>query len=115
MSRRSPRPLSLAVTELAARLSPGTPLAAVQGVWAATVGAVIAAEATPTAERDGVLTVQCRSSVWAQELDLMGPELVARLNAALGSERLTGLRCSAAATRSWTRPPTSSPRDPPGG
>jgi hypothetical protein len=40
--------------------------------------------------------------VWAQELDLMGPELVARLNAALGADTLRALRCSAAPARGWT-------------
>jgi hypothetical protein len=39
--------------------------------------------------------------VWAQELDLMGPELVGRLNAALGAERIVALRCVASAPRAW--------------
>jgi predicted nucleic acid-binding Zn ribbon protein len=101
MSRRAPRRLASAITDLADRLAPKTPLADVQRVWPAAVGAVIAREATPTAERGGVLTVTCRSSVWAQELDLMGPELVARLNSALGETRIERLRCVAAAPRSW--------------
>ena len=101
MSRRAPRPLASAIADLADRLAPKTPLSDVQRVWPGTVGSVIAREATPTGERDGVLTVTCRSSVWAQELDLMGPELVARLNAALGQTRIQRLRCVAAAPRSW--------------
>ena len=46
-------------------------------------------------ERAGVLTVACRSSVWAQELTLLAPELVSRLNAALDGPPdgpLTGIR-----------------------
>jgi predicted nucleic acid-binding Zn ribbon protein len=101
MSRRAPRPLSSAIGELAQRLAPRTTLADVQRVWPDAVGAVIAREATPTVERDGVLTVACRSSVWAQELDLMGLELVGRLNAALGAERISRLRCVASPPRSW--------------
>jgi predicted nucleic acid-binding Zn ribbon protein len=93
--------LSLAVSALTDRLAPQTVLADVQRVWPAAVGPVIAREATPTGEREGTLTVVCRSSVWAQELDLMGPELVGQLNAALGGERLVALRCSAAPSRSW--------------
>jgi hypothetical protein len=31
--------------------------------------------------------------VWAQELDLMADELIARLNLALGAERIHELRC----------------------
>jgi predicted nucleic acid-binding Zn ribbon protein len=60
------------------------------------VGAAIAAAAQPVAERDGVLTVRCEAAVWAQELDLMAPELLARLNTALGGEELRALRCRAA-------------------
>jgi predicted nucleic acid-binding Zn ribbon protein len=99
--RRAPRPLGSAVAELADRLAPRTTLADVQRVWPAAVGPVIAREATPTAERDGTLTVACRSSVWAQELDLMGPELVGRLNDALGAQRISALRCVASPPRSW--------------
>jgi hypothetical protein len=35
------------------------------------------------AERDGVVTIACRSATWAQELDLLQPELIERLNGAL--------------------------------
>lgn len=101
MSRRAPRPAGLAMSGLLARLAPQTLLAQVQVLWPQIAGETIAAEATPTAERGGVLTVTCRSAVWAQELDLMGPDLVARLNTALGTERVTALRCSAAPPRGW--------------
>jgi predicted nucleic acid-binding Zn ribbon protein len=71
-------------------------LAEVQRAWPAAVGEAIAAQASPTAERGGVVTVSCAASVWAQELDLMGPQIVARLNRALGDdERVRRLRCVA--------------------
>ena len=54
---------------------------------------VNAAEAVPTRERGGVLTVSCSASVWAQELTLMAGELIARLNSALGEELVRELRC----------------------
>ncbi|MBI5106089.1 MAG: DUF721 domain-containing protein [Solirubrobacterales bacterium] len=101
--RHAPRRLSLAIGSLADDLAPRTPLAEVQRVWPEVVGAAVAREATPIAERAGVLTVSCRSSVWAQELELMAPELVERLNAALGSAVVQGLRCQAATSRSWAR------------
>jgi len=101
--RRAPRPVSGAVAALAGRLAPRTLLADVQRVWSAAVGETIAARATPTGERDGVLVVTCEAAVWAQELDLMGPELVARLNGALGSEAVRSLRCQAAPARGWVR------------
>ncbi len=40
-----------------------------------------------------MLTVTCEAAVWAQELELMAAELIARLNAALGAEALRELRC----------------------
>jgi predicted nucleic acid-binding Zn ribbon protein len=73
-------------------LEPATILARVQGCWADAVGEVVSGEARPVAERDGVVNVACRSSVWAQELELLGPELVAKLNAALGDDAVTKLR-----------------------
>jgi predicted nucleic acid-binding Zn ribbon protein len=91
--RRAPVPLAGAVEALAATLEPLTPLAAVQRTWADAVGPAIAAECTPVAERGGVVTVACRSSVWAHELSLMAPDLVGRLNAALGEARVAELRC----------------------
>ncbi len=95
-SRRSPRPFSLALESARGGWEPDTILAEVQRVWAATVGCAIAAEAIPTQERGGVLTVSCAASVWAQELDLMGPEIVASLNSQLRCGRLARLRCVAA-------------------
>ncbi len=96
MSRRAPRPLSLALGGLTDVLAPATPLARVQQIWEQTVGAEIAAAGHPTAEREGVLTIRCTDAVWAAELDLMGPELVARLNRQLGDEHVHKLRCRAA-------------------
>ena len=101
MRRRAPRPLSAALSGLTGQLAPRTTLGDVQRVWPAVVGPAVAKEASPTTERGGTLTIACRSSVWAQELDLMAPELVARLNERLGEERITALRCVASPPRSW--------------
>jgi predicted nucleic acid-binding Zn ribbon protein len=102
MKRREQRSLAHAIAALADRLAPQTTLAEVQRVWPDAVGEVVAAQAEPTGERDGVLTVTCASAVWAQELDLMGPELAQRINAALGSDAVRSLRCSAAPARGWS-------------
>jgi predicted nucleic acid-binding Zn ribbon protein len=101
--RRSPRPLATAVEGLAARLRPATPLAAVQAAWGPAVGERIAAETEPVREHHGEVTIRCSSAVWAQEIELMGPSLVAALNRGLEAgvgggtgPRVTGLRCTAA-------------------
>ncbi len=96
MSRTAPRPLSLALDNLTATIAPASTLARVQEVWERALGPTIAARARPTVERDGVLTVICEASVWAQELDLMSCELIGSLNAALGAEELRELRCRSA-------------------
>jgi predicted nucleic acid-binding Zn ribbon protein len=93
--RRAPRSLQYALDGLADDLAPATLLADVQRAWPATVGEPIAAQAQPTAERGGVVTVSCAASVWAQELDLMAPQIIARLNAALDGGRVQRLRCVA--------------------
>jgi predicted nucleic acid-binding Zn ribbon protein len=46
-----------------------------------------------------VVTVACRSSVWAQELDLLGPDLLAKVNAAIGGPELRQLRFKAGDSR----------------
>jgi predicted nucleic acid-binding Zn ribbon protein len=102
MRRTQPRPLAHAIAALADRLAPQTILADVQRVWPDAVGDVIAAQAEPTGEREGVLTVTCSAAVWAQELDLMGPELVGRINAALGADAIRSLRCSSAPAKKWS-------------
>ncbi|MFZ0040197.1 MAG: DUF721 domain-containing protein [Solirubrobacteraceae bacterium] len=93
--RRSPRSLEAALGALADELAPETLLAEIQRVWPATVGPAIAAQAQPTAERGGIVTVACAASVWAQELDLMGPQIVDGLNRALPSGAVKRLRCVA--------------------
>jgi predicted nucleic acid-binding Zn ribbon protein len=76
-------------------LSPQTLLAEAQQVWPEAVGPAIAAEARPTSERGGVLTISCSASVWAQELDLMAPVILEQLNALLRAGQLSRLRCVA--------------------
>jgi predicted nucleic acid-binding Zn ribbon protein len=93
MRRRAPRRLAAALERVTASLEPATVLAGVQAVWAASVGAAVAAHCTPVGERGGVLEVACDESVWAAELELMGPEVVDRLGASLGRQAITALRC----------------------
>jgi predicted nucleic acid-binding Zn ribbon protein len=93
MSNAAPRPLSAALEELSSRIAPTTTLARVQAIWDRAAGPAIAAAAGPVAERNGVLTVVCCAAVWAQELDLMATEVIARLNGALGEPAICELRC----------------------
>ena len=83
--RREPRRLGEAVSAVRRATAPQTPLAAVQSAWEEAVGARIAAVAEPVSERGGRVTVACESAVWAQELDLMQAEILARLATAMDS------------------------------
>ena len=93
MSRRSPRPLANAIAPLQDALAPATLLAAVQRAWTAAAGEAIAREAAPVTERGGVVTIACSAAVWAQELDLMAPLLMEKLNAAIDVGEVVRLRC----------------------
>jgi predicted nucleic acid-binding Zn ribbon protein len=93
LHRRSPRPLTGSLASLQQRLAPATLLAEIQRLWPEIVGSAIAAEAEPVSERAGVLTVSCRAAVWAQELDLISPAVIDKLNNRLSRGAITRLRC----------------------
>jgi predicted nucleic acid-binding Zn ribbon protein len=83
MGRRTPRPMSEVLQAAVEPLAPATPLGAVQAAWADAVGDTIAAQATPVSERDGVVTVACASATWAQELEMLGDEMLAKVRGGL--------------------------------
>ncbi|HLM25617.1 MAG TPA: DUF721 domain-containing protein [Thermoleophilaceae bacterium] len=85
MRRLAPRPLARALEEAVGAAARPSLLASVQTAWPAAVGEVVAAETQPASEREGAVTVRCTSALWASELQLMGTDLVASLNAELGS------------------------------
>jgi predicted nucleic acid-binding Zn ribbon protein len=99
MRRPGPRPVSFALDTVCDRLAPATLLAEVQRCWPAAAGDAFAAQAQPVGERHGVITVACRSAVWAQELDLLSEHVVGRLNDVLGRPAVRGLRAQAKAPR----------------
>lgn len=101
-ARRGPRRIGAALRDARAASAPETLLAGVQAAWLDVAGERVATEARPVFERDGVVTVACRKATWAQELDLLGPALLERLNAApgvAGRGRVAGLRFTADAAR----------------
>ena len=109
MRRAGPRHVSAALGELTSATAPATVLARVQSAWPEAAGAAVAREAEPVAEGGGTVTVACRSAAWAQELALLGPEIVRRLNDALGELGSGPLRD----LRVHTGRPLESPAAPP--
>ena len=83
MRRLAPRALKLALEDALPAAAPAGVLAQVQAAWPEVAGPAIAAESEPVSEREGVVTIACRAAVWAQELELLGGDLTARLNARL--------------------------------
>ena len=59
--------------------------------WEEAVGAEIAAHCRPTALRGSVLEATVDSSVWCQQLQLRGPEIIEALRAALPADAPTDL------------------------
>ena len=98
-----PHQLASALEAVRAEVAPQTLLASVQETWPQVAGATVAAQADPVSEREGVVTIACRSATWAQELDLMQGELLPRMREALAegpfADRLEGLRFTADAAR----------------
>ena len=87
MRRQAPRALDSALGGLVSQLRPATTLARVQEAWPRAVGPALSAEAEPVSERRGTVTVSCRSSVWAQELQMMSTELLASVNRVMEEAR----------------------------
>ena len=83
MRRLAPRHLGAALQQAVGAAAPAGVLARVQGAWSEAAGPVVAGAAQPVSEHDGMVTVACESAVWAQELELLKPQLEERLKARL--------------------------------
>ncbi len=92
MKRGKPQAIADTIREIKREAQPATLLAAVQATWRAAVGAQIAEQAWPVRERDATVTIECRAATWAQELDLLQDDLLARVNSELGEARVKRLR-----------------------
>lgn len=60
-------------------------------IWDEAVGPQIAARARPVRIRDGVLEIRVDQPIWMQQLQLMKPKILARLNDRLGGAILRDL------------------------
>ncbi|MDA8100660.1 MAG: DUF721 domain-containing protein [Nitrospiraceae bacterium] len=59
--------------------------------WSGIVGQAIGRHARPTALRAKKLTVTVDSSAWMQQLSLLRPEIVAKVNSALGEQAVESI------------------------
>lgn len=104
---RDPQPLGRAARDLAkkhgwsARVAEGTVL----GQWSSVVGHQIAEHATPTALREGVLSVSAESTSWATQLRMMQAQLLAKIAAEVGDGVVTALKITGPVAPSWRKGP----------
>ena len=85
--RRRPQELRSVLDRVQEQLAPPDRLAAVQRHWREAVGEQVAEESWPDGERNGVVSVRCRSSVWAAELTMLEEALLQELNERLPRDR----------------------------
>lgn len=74
-----PRRLGDIITPALDRLAGGDEARA-YAAWARAVGDPVAGGTRPKAFRRGQLTIECASSVWANELTYLGPQILRRMN-----------------------------------
>jgi predicted nucleic acid-binding Zn ribbon protein len=100
-----PRPFGAAIRDLLAERG-WERQAAVGGVfgnWAQIVGKEVAEHTTPTAFEDGEVTIVADSSTWAQQVRLLAPTLVRRLNEELGDGTVRRVKVRGPASASGRR------------
>ena len=93
--RRAPTPVGEALKAYLTRSGLGVRLGQAQVVaeWARLVGPQVAAvTSAESVSPDGTLFVRVATSAWRNELQLMMPELMARVNAGRGAGRIKTIR-----------------------
>lgn len=76
--------------------------------WARAVGEPVSRGARPRAFRRGQLTVECASSVWANELMYLGPQILQRMNEVAPGHPVTRFRFVVGRLPDWAPQPASS-------
>lgn len=102
---RDPQTLGAATRDLAKTRGWSTRVAegAVFGQWNTVVGEQIAAHATPTSLREGVLSVSAESTAWATQLRMVQAQLLAKIAAAVGDGVVTQLKIVGPVAPSWRK------------
>ena len=83
-----------ALSNFKSNLAPEGDLSRLQTVWREIVGEQIARACRPVDLVDGVLKIECTSSVWSHEIDLLSEQIVVNVNSALGQDLITSVRVS---------------------
>lgn len=101
--RSDPTPLGEALGAVIAEEGWSTDLSvhALLGRWPSLVGPVVAEHCQPEGFAGGVLTLRADATAWASQLRLMAPQLLAKLNQAVGQGAITRLLIKGPDAPSW--------------
>jgi predicted nucleic acid-binding Zn ribbon protein len=104
---RDPQPLGNATRDVAKKRGWSSRVAegAVFGQWPTVVGQHIADHATPTALRDGILSVTAESTAWATQLRIIQAQVLAKIAAEVGDGVVTALKITGPIAPSWRKGP----------
>jgi predicted nucleic acid-binding Zn ribbon protein len=104
---RDPQPLGAVARDVAKKH--GWSLRVAEGVvfgqWPSVVGEHIAEHASPTALRDGILSVSAESTAWATQLRIIQAQVLAKIAAAVGDGVVTSLKITGPTAPSWRKGP----------
>jgi len=100
-------PLAEVVTGVAGQFGWQLSLPAIQARWSEIAGDINAQHSKPERLDATVLTVRTDSSTWASALRLMAPQLVAKLNEALGDGSVTRVEVAPPKGPTWKHGPKS--------
>ncbi|MDR1266123.1 MAG: DciA family protein [Propionibacteriaceae bacterium] len=116
-SERDPQPVGALLDRVIAERGwrQDLAVAALLGHWADFVGQTNANHCRPVGFKDGRLLVQADSTAWASAIRLLAPQLVAKLNAALGDQTVSLVKVLGPQAKSWKKGrrsvPGRGPRD----
>lgn len=99
MRRGRERHLGAAFQRMAESIAPADPLTAATVVWPEVVGEAIAKHTRPSSIRGAELLVECDSSVYAQELELLSRKVLKSLAEQLNGPTPTALKTVLRKTR----------------
>ncbi|MDR3663036.1 MAG: DUF721 family protein [Mycobacterium sp.] len=103
--RRDPQLLGSATMDLARNRGWSGHMAegSVLGQWPVVVGDQIADHASPTALRDGILSITAESTAWATQLRMVQSQILAKIAAAVGDGVVTSLKILGPSGPTWQK------------
>jgi predicted nucleic acid-binding Zn ribbon protein len=100
---RDPQPLSATLQKYIKTSAAGADItkATLFARWPEIVGPALADHARPAALTDGELLLQCESTAWASQVRLMAPQIVKKLNEAIGHGSVRRIKAQGPSGPSW--------------